>query len=494
MGMGMMSWIMMALLSGGGGNQLLNYASTDAYWQQRGVVVTVAAMQEKLAPAGASGSAAKDISRQIENLGSDSAKVRDLVSKEIREAGPEVIPQLEEAAKSDNAQRAAAAKALIAELNTQGKITQVDRLMAIRALGESGQADVAATLEKLADSKAPFEAEYAQVALARLKSAVVATPAIDPAKRLADVWLLPAGVGVVGQVVMDTTGQFDLNQALGGMIAGGQAITEEQRQQVVTTFHQGLVKIAGQIGNVRLDTLTVGVSQTISDNPDNGFVVIIASGQYDRLALGAMMHQNGMASQEQDGVQVFSMEREFAVIPYSDEKLVLVGGPNRAAMPVDQVIAALKTGKGGIDKDATLSALIKTVDTAAPMWSVATMSASYRQVPLFVPFDTITLVGKKQGATMQLSFQGKGKDAAAIKTAVDTFRTQAQQQVAQMTQMMGQMPPQVKTTIEPMLKIMQSIQLDAKDDQATMTMEVGGSPLTSLLMPMMKAGVQRMGP
>ena len=84
----------------GGGNDLLDYLPTEAYWAEKQVGVSVEAMVAELAD-----KPGQDVAALIAELGSPDAATRDEAVLKIREiGGVEALPALAEAAESPDAE------------------------------------------------------------------------------------------------------------------------------------------------------------------------------------------------------------------------------------------------------------------------------------------------------------------------------------------------------------------------------------------------------
>jgi hypothetical protein len=137
---------LMSMLMGGVGD-LLDLIPTDEYWRIKDVRVTEDVIRRELAAAPAAG----DISALVDALGGADAAAREAAARQIRDRGPGVVPQLREAAKSDNPEVAARARRLIGEVQAGGgKARQVRKLMAIRTAGERKMAGLLPRLKELA--------------------------------------------------------------------------------------------------------------------------------------------------------------------------------------------------------------------------------------------------------------------------------------------------------------------------------------------------------
>ena len=414
MGIGGVMLLTTLLGGGAGGNDLVDYLDTNSYWAQQNVEVTVPAMKAQLAPA--------------------DAKAAD------------------------------------------AKVDAVQRLMAIRTLGELKKKGAIATLQPLLKSKTLFEAEYAAAAIAAIGGKEFKRPGLSAKERMKDIYLLPEGCGVVGQATIPPGKAVDIAtaiQAMGNM--GGQA-PEKMLPQLTSM----LTMAAGHVGNVRIDAITMGVADDVGN--DTGFVVLIARGRYDTEAVRKVLVEVGGSNVEAiDGTEVILIGKDFAIFLPSSDRLVLIAGPRAAQKPIAEMIAAVKAGKGGLTDDSDMGKLIKTVDTASPIWAAAVMSDTYRQESLLAPFDTMTLTTKIVGDTQNFTITAVGSDAEMVAVAVKEFDGHMAEARQEITKQSERMP-----MFKPMAEIVNSIKTVAKGPKVTVTASMkGGSSVMGMLLPMM---------
>ena len=194
--------ILMLLSSSLGGDvDLLRFVSSDDFWKSQKVVVSVESMTGIL-----SSSETADIKDLVKQLGDDSFQARDAAAKKILAIGPIVIPQLQVAAKSSDAEVATRARQLINTLGQAAKQKGSRRLIAIRTLGELKQRHALPLLQSLAKSQLPFEAHYASRAIATIEGKTFQRPTIDPKLLQQDVSQLPFDCGLVGQIRLQGKG------------------------------------------------------------------------------------------------------------------------------------------------------------------------------------------------------------------------------------------------------------------------------------------------
>jgi hypothetical protein len=464
--------LLMVLMGGGGGNDLIDYIDTNTYWALQSVEVTVPAMKAQLGPIDADAAAA--LAGDL--IGDDEAKAASASAK-IKSIGLAAMPHLEKAARQAQGKpdKAARVQNLIGELYANVQAPAVRRLMAIRTLGELKKLDGLATLTLLLKSKTLFEAEYAAAAIAAIGGKPFKRPGLSTKERMKDVGLLPAGCGVVGQAVMPPGKPVDVLKALKAMgKMGGQ-----DPKNFLPQLTSMIAMAAGRVGNVRIDAVTMGVADNVGDK--SGFVVVIARGRYDAKALREMLVQVGRTKIETiEGTEVFKPDNEFSIFLPSSDRLVLVAGPRRAPMPVAQMIAAVKAGKGALTSDSDMGKLIKTVDTDSAIWAAAKMSETYRRESLFGPFDTMTLSSKIVKDVYNFTLKAKGSNAEQVAAAVKQFNGlmgEARQEIAPAIK---QMP-----AMKPLGDFVKSIKAVTDGTEVTVTASMkGGSPITSMLIPM----------
>jgi hypothetical protein len=112
------------------------------------------------------------------------------------------------------------------------------------------------------------------------------------------------------------------------------------------------------------------------------------------------------------------------LIPVSDQRLVGVSVADAANVPVEALTEALRSGDGGLGKDAKMAALLKTTDCTRDIWAVAEISESYRQVDFLTPFQEVRLVTERKADGLHVLLTAVGADAGKVKRAVALFERQ----------------------------------------------------------------------
>ena len=422
--------LVLVMVLNGSGRDLLDYVSSDAYWKQKHVEVTPENMLAELRDG--AGPAIGDLSPLIKQLGDDEFKVREAAATKIRAAGPGAIPQLKEGLKSSDGEVVSRCRELIKVLAGEGKAGEVRRLMAIRTLGELKNKDALPRLKKLMNSKDPFVGDYAAAAVAAIEGREYQRPELTAADRMADVMLLPGDVGVVVQFNVGEGGEpanlqklvqaMGLDRMMGIRPPGGGAPNAADRKaaqaQAVQKIQDEIISAADQMGNVRLDGLTMGIAESVGDH--SGYVMTVAHGQFDPAALGmltANMHHEAV-----DGTEVYSQGDSSVIIP-APGRLIFLMGPNKEALPLTEVVAAVNAGKGKMDGNAEMVKLIKTVDTTKPVWAAARIGENYRQSTVLAGFETITATAtRNKTGGMTLAAEATASDAAKAGASVDEFQ------------------------------------------------------------------------
>jgi hypothetical protein len=481
---------LLTLILGGGSGRLLDYVPSDMYWRDREVPLTVEALAPmlKIEPA-------PDASGAIADLGAADPHVRDAAAEKIVGLGSATLAQVQEAEASPAAEISQRARALVGQLTILAQKDKIRRLMAVRALGESGDPAAIPILRPLTESNERFVAQYAREALAEIevaaktppgaqtRPALTNQPATSSAGAIAaatrppangDVWLLPSGCRAVGAVIPRGRGPIDFKFAEAHLPVR----SNQEPKVVVEQIARLALSVAEQIGDVRIDSLTAGVSGDIGE--DSGFVVLIAAGEFDSQAAIALAQSARISSRIVDGVQVFQPDGESAFFIPSDRRLVMLAAPEGEKYPLQEMIAAVRNNKGGIKTVPEMARLVKSVDTTESVWAVAQMTDAYRALIPLQGIDTLTLVGQKTPDRTRLIARGDAKDVDAAKSAANQVTEMAQDAATEM---------KVVEPIVPAIKAAEaffaSVQCTAENKRAMATADVTDSPAALFIVPLM---------
>lgn len=477
-GMSMFS-LLFALLSGGA-NDLLDFVSTDAYWQAKGTVVTVDQLTGELKTP-----AAADVSEFIKAMGSGNFQAREEATKKIIAVGPAAIPALEKASDDPDAEIANRARSLVQQIKLNQKAGGVRKLMAIRTLGEQKKAEGLPVLKTLLDSKEMFVAEYAARAIALIEGKPAPARPVARDEIKSDLSLLPAKCGIIGQSLFASDRVVLFNEIMKSIPPQ----PGEDRKAMLETMTKTLIEIADQIGNVRLESFTIGVSDVIG--PNDGFTVVIAHGQYDSAAVAGYVRKMIPNTENIEGYDVFADDRA-AFVFISDHRAIAFTGAGKDKLPIKGVLAATRAKTPAANPlltGADFAPFISKLDDKTRAWAVCKVSDSYRQAPVIQTFDTLTLLTTQDKDGVSIKVAGQGKDAAAVKSAVDQVNSGLNEARNELPKMAQQIP-----MLKPVNDFVQAVKCDADGKTAALTGTFQGDPAMLMALPFMMMGVRSEGP
>ena len=454
---------LLTFLLAGGGNDLLDYVPTDAYWKAKEVEVTPEVLTATLRP-----TPVADVEGLIGQLSSPDAAVRDAAAAKIRAAGPGAIPALQEETESEIIETSRRAKSLIQEITADMKPSAVRRLMAIRTLGERKEASAVEVLRPLLESKEPFVAEYA----ARATAAIEGKPfeRKRPAEEMAkDLWLLPAGSAVVGQFAPRGGLAIPLDEAIKPM-----HIRPEQKEERIDTLTRSVLELAERVGNMRIDGVSFGLSGDIGAR--SGYLVAVLRGQFDRVAFSELVRQQGTPAGNVEGYDVFQPDGESAMFFGSDNLAVFMAAPAGTSLPLKEMGAAVKNGKGGLDRAEGLPDLIKAADKSPAAWAVARTTPEIRQLPLFAGVETASLAVRQAGPKFEVRLEAVGSDAKKMEVSVQELTRLVAGARKWFEGSSPFMPP-----LQPVTKFLQSVTPKAEGTKLTATATYAGPATPTLV-------------
>jgi len=485
--------VLMMLLTQGSGSDLLDYLHTQTYWKLQGAEMSVASMRAQLAPVREG-----DLAGLVGDFTGDDAGKQQAARGKIQSLGAAALPALYKAVETvrGKADKAAALQQLIGEVLEKPKIGAVRRLMAIRTLGELKNREALDTLRGLLTSKVMFEADYARAAIAAIEGKAYKRAPLAAKTLAKDPWMLPAGCGIVGQMVVRQGGGIDFDQAIKAM---GPMLGGQDPQQALEQITRMLLDATGRVGNIRIHSVTLGVASDVGSN--SGFGVVLARGLYDAGAVKQVLSQQGAGkTRKVDDVEILCPADEASLILPSNELLVVVFGPgprrhsrvsaNGATPPetsqadaptapaVAAMAAAIKNGTGSLRADGDIGKLIKTVDTTAPLWAAIKVSDAYRQGgPIIQPFDTATLTGKptEDGKALDLKLVARGTNADGVTAAVQKLEEGLQEARQEISQDAGRMP-----FLKSIADFLNSVHVNRDGKTVTVTARVEG--VSSMMM------------
>lgn len=453
------------LLLAGGGSDALDFIPTDAYWRQHQVTVSVETMLDELHEPETAGA---DVSALITQLGSTDFEQREVASRKLAALGSEILPQLEDAAESDDLEIASRAEQLIAQLDQPKSIRDVRRLMAIRTLGELKDAKSAPVLRPLTDSDAPFVGEYAQRAIASIEDKPFEPKRPTDEELMSDLWLLPANCAIVGQHKIRGGNAVTLEQLVRQGVgpfaqpAPNPQMQAMQQQQLEHLVQRGS-RMVDLLNNGRLDAITFG----ISDNADEqrGFAVFIFRGAYDRDAVIHQVQRRGEYEiAEVDGVWTIKVPFFATAWLVSADRCVLVMAPEAEQAPASVVLDAIHAAKQPLTENADLAALVESTDTKSMTWAAMRVSETYRrQMTQLQSFETIRATADREGDSLAWKVVAEGDDAEKAKVVA----AEINQQVRNILAEIRQAPVFAGPFVQPMLSILQSVRTETDEGNLT---------------------------
>jgi len=376
------------------------------------------------------------------------------------------------------------------------KAGDVRRLMAIRSLGELKKKEALPHLKPLVNDKALFVADYANQAIAAIEGTAYNRPAVDRKKLAQDVDLLPVSCGVVAQTALAGGGPISYDKIfeqmkgmMGGMGARAGANDPEEMNRRIDEARRhatdALIEFTGRIGNIRLDAVTAGVAGNLGN--DVGFVVVIGRGSYDATAAReAIKADHAFKTETVEGFEVLTQTREMAVVCPSNDRFLLFAGPNREALPVEEVLGAIKEGKRDLPLDADMAQLLGSVDRSKHMWAVMKMTDTYKNADLVAPFDSVTLTVDAKEDEAQYTLVARGKNPDEITASVDKFE-KGRQEVLKALKRAPAFPMAMPANI---VDFVESINVRNDGMQVTVTAAFKGSSETILqTLPLMMFGM-----
>jgi hypothetical protein len=429
------------------GNDLLDMIPTNSYWLAKHVTPTVEQLEQDTAPE----KVPENVKQLISDLAADDFKTRENARKALEAMGPAAAPLLKPAQDSKDPEVAAVANTLVKQFAEHGKERDVRRLMAIRTLGERKEKSALPTLKNLVNSKDLFVSDYALRAVAQIEGNKLTR--IDHKKEVAaDLQLLPKNLSFIGQatglpgtaltldkILDQALDPANQNPFLGGPNAGGK---NPDKKKMLARLTTKVLDVVERIGNIRIDGITLGVSENVG--PRGGFAVIAIRGKYDPAALLPaikLLNPDDVKQSREGNIDQLQFGTETTVLFPSSDLLVFVpsGNTEDRAPAVENALAVLKGGKGNLDENKELTALMKTVDTTGPAWAVLRLNADMKKEKTFEPFDTVTLSSKGDKDSVHYSVVAKGADAEKVKASVDETAKGIQQAIVQVKQIAGQM-------------------------------------------------------
>ena len=428
MGMGFIEILLLIVMNGGGGTDLLDYVPTDTYFEQNSVLAVTAEAMTRIA--------------------------------QDQDAKP------------------------------------TDRLMAIRALGEMGDEASLAVLEPLTDSAEPFVGGYARRSIAWIRGDDPEPVApVDAELMDADLALLPSEVQIVGQSrgLTANTGPVDLKAMLSNLAAA----SGESVDDMVNQIAYQVLELVEVLGNIRLDTLTFGMSVR-EDGNGPGIVMVVARGQYDRSRLLQMFEEeeSDMAFFSIDEIEVASATQDwgeqFVFMMPSNERMVLMFSEREGTqMPIDETAMLIQDGETEPALGGVLLDELEHIDrSATPIWMAMEVPAGFKHgeaAEVLGAFDAVRMIGHaNEAGDLVVDAWARGEDAGAVNQTVGVIRGYIIEGIEELSEEM-QFDPAMAEMFGPIVQMLQSIEMTVEGTEVTGTMTLpnaGGGMMQMLFMGM----------
>ncbi len=418
------SWFLLVfVLLGQGGNHLLDYASTGVYWQMQKMEPTV----ENLSAILKTGDEA-ELLPVLVKLASPDPRIRAAAADKLRAAGDRAVLVLVRGSQLADPEVSATCRTLLKEIRKNG---QVRRLMAIRTLGELMNPEALPVLRPLAESKDPFVAEYARRAIARIEGKPAFRPGEDLADRRFDVDVLPPDCRAVIQQTFggSTTPVEDLLKKIGPLLGRDPATAAQELTKQV-------LEIAEKTGDIRLDSVTVGVAGEVGQQA--GWVSVVIRGEWDIAAvkswIGAVSPK-GLQWEKIQGVDVISPEKNVVAAFVDSRRVLFCAGANRETLPVEGLLKAIASRKGRLLAEKEMKPLLDRIDMSQALWGMMKVTESYRQAPVLAAFDEVILSTGSEGGLLHLRVGGAGSDAEQVAAAVKMINEGVQSALGEIQRM-----------------------------------------------------------
>ena len=433
----------------------------------------------------------------IKDLAAADFATRDKARQELERMGPAILPLLKPLAESKDAEVAAVAGDLVKRLGERGQARAIRRLMAIRTLGERKEKGALPLLNSLKDSKELLVGDYARRAIAQINGEKL-EPVNLWAKLEGDLALLPADAAVVGQ----TSGLNDRRMTIASVIEKAVADSvadmydvpvmpdrpapeKPDAPKMIRQASEKLLAALERVGDVRIDAITFGGTYTKDDAGDHGWFAVIVRGQYDAAAVfdslkGLIRAESVVTPAEKPGDVASIAEKnggETLLFPNNEEVIFLAASNDKDGQAVrERFVAALKSGKGGLEGNRELAAMMKTVDTKAPLWMVCKFTDAMSKEMTSGQFQTLTIDTKAARDGTDFTFNAQAPDADKAKAGVEQTAAELKGVLTDVQQEMA-VAPALKSVAD----LLGSIKMGVEGTNATLTGQLPAGILKALI-------------
>ncbi len=188
--------------------------------------------------------------------------------------------------------------------------------------------------------------------------------------------------------------------------------------------------IAEQIGDVRADGVTVGVSKDLGER--GGWGVFSLRGQYDAAATVDMLKRLFKNDDQHEfmpftlykigTINAIQIEDYVTILMPSDQQMIVIAADGRMspmASVVVPVALGLIDGKAGLEEGSKLAGLVKDVDKSGPLWAAGVINDSLKQaIPPIAPVDSAVVTAKPGKGGYDLTLTAKTSVSADENTGL----------------------------------------------------------------------------
>jgi hypothetical protein len=481
--------LLMLLAGNRGRTDLLDTMSSDVYWQIKHITPEAGQLERdagfEAVPA--------SIERQLKDLEATDFATRDRARQELERMGPAILPLLQPAAQSPDAEVAAVAQDLVKKFNERGQERAIRRLMAIRTLGERKEKGALPLLHTLKESRELFVGDYARRAIAQINGEKY-EPADMTEKFAGDVALLPGDAALVGQcsgldaeplTIAALVKAALANDPRGRMalVPGVAAAERPDARTLEKRVSERLLTLLERVGNLRMDGVTVGLNDVKDGAGERGWAAVVIRGQYNaELALPALREMSGgnavvtPATKPGDVAVLTERDGESSILLPGNELLIFVTSSDEKSGQVarEALLKALRNGPAAAgEKD--LAPLMKTVDTKSPLWLVCRPTDAMRQ-DLDAEYKTLTVRTKRVKEGTEFTVEMEAADADKAKVILETMSRRLQDLQDETKQEVA-----VNPALKPVGELVASIRLSGEGAHGTLTGRLPTGALNALL-------------
>jgi|GEM_PF-6057391 len=224
------------------------------------------------------------IQQAARDLGDDSFRVRKAAAKRLRSVGEAAVPALRELLKSDDPEVSVTARNMLKEMAAERRQAEEEgrgyaaKLLAVKRLGELKSNKGEAVLTTLSEGKDAGLSQAAKEALQRIRG--TEPERISGRKKLRQtLGHLPSNPGFVAMLDLERGAEF-LPPLLARMMKeNGPMMQNMMGGEGRNEVRQGLLTALNTVGNVRIDSVTMVLSDDLMDR--SGHVTFVFNGQYD---------------------------------------------------------------------------------------------------------------------------------------------------------------------------------------------------------------------